>query len=158
MQEFTDALLFAALLAVLAQLVGPLLPRSWFCAEKFPFRPFFWENSGRIYNKLSIRRWKDHVPDMSRYTKRMMTKNLSSGSDLAHTERLIQETCVAESVHAVLMVLSLRMLHRHRTRLTFFLWATYNLLGNLPYIIIQRYNRPRLVKLAEKLRLKEQYI
>ena len=28
--------------------------------------------------------------------------------------------------------------------------SVYNLLGNLPFIIIQRFNRPRLVRLAKK--------
>lgn len=30
------------------------------------------------------------------------------------------------------------------------LWLVYNLLGNVSFILIQRYNRPRLLRLAEK--------
>ena len=32
------------------------------------------------------------------------------------------------------------------------LWLVYNVLGNVSFIVIQRYNRPRLQKLAEKTR------
>ena len=34
------------------------------------------------------------------------------------------------------------------------LWLVYNVLGNVSFIVIQRYNRPRLQKLAEKTRRK----
>ena len=34
--------------------------------------------------------------------------------------------------------------------------AAYDLVGNLPFIMIQRYNRPRLLRLAEKLERREE--
>ncbi len=47
------------------------------------------EKGGRIYLKLGIRKWKDHLPDMSCLMPDMVRKDL--GSDPAV---LVQETCV----------------------------------------------------------------
>ena len=59
--------------------------------RKAPWRSAPWEKGGRIYLKLGIRKWKDHLPDMSRLMPDMVRKDL--GSDPAV---LVQETCVAE--------------------------------------------------------------
>ena len=63
---------------------------------------------------------------------------------------LVQETCVAECVHCWLVVLSVGMLFLWKSVWSWALWLVYNLLGNVSFILIQRYNRPRLLRLAEK--------
>ena len=131
MHGFWRCALYLAVLGVAAHPLGQALPRKWFCAEKAPWRSAPWEKGGRIYLKLGIRKWKDHLPDMSRLMPDMVRKDL--GSDPAV---LVQETCVAECVHWALTLL----------------WLVYNVLGNVSFIVIQRYNRPRLQKLAEKTR------
>ena len=142
MHGFWRCALYLAALGVAAHPLGQALPRKWFCAEKAPWRSAPWEKGGRIYLKLGIRKWKDHLPDMSRLMPDMVRKDL--GSDPAV---LVQETCVAECVHWALTLLSAGI---------FFLWRSgwTALLGNVSFIVIQRYNRPRLQKLAEKTRRK----
>ena len=108
-----------------------------------------WEKGGRIYLKLGIRKWKDHLPDMSRLMPDMVRKDL--GSDPAV---LVQETCVAECVHWALTLLSAGIFFLWRSGWAALLWLVYNALGNVSFIVIQRYNRPRLQKLAEKTRRK----
>ena len=66
MHGFWRCALYLAVLGVAAHPLGQALPRKWFCAEKAPWRPAPWEKGGRIYLKLGIRKWKDHLPDMSR--------------------------------------------------------------------------------------------
>ena len=65
---------------------------------------------------------------------------------------LIAETCVAECVHFWLIILSLGIFVFWRGGWAVVFCLVYNLLGNLPFQIIQRYNRPRLRRLAEKRR------
>lgn len=108
-----------------------------------------WEKGGRIYLKLGIRKWKDRLPDMSRLMPDMVRKDL--GSDPAV---LVQETCVAECVHWALTLLSAGIFFLWRSGWAALLWLVYNVLGNVSFIVIQRYNRPRLQKLAEKTRRK----
>ena len=148
---FLRCVLYLAVLGVLAHIIGEALPRRWFSAQRFPFRSARWEKDGRIYKKLGVHRWKDHVPDMSRIMKDMRPKRLEGAELTAQTlQTLVQETCVAECVHAVLILLSPVLL---------VLWPGWGgaalcafdiLLLNLPFILIQRYNRPKLAALAER--------
>ena len=66
--------------------------------------------------------------------------------------KLVQETCVAECVHWALTLLSAGIFFLWRSGWAALLWLVYNVLGNVSFIVIQRYNRPRLQKLAEKTR------
>lgn len=146
MHGFWRAALYLAALGILAHPLGQALPRSRFDPQRFPWRCRPWEKNGRIYERLGIRRWKNKLPDMSRLLPDMVKKRLGQ----ADTLRLIQETCTAECVHWWLLLLSAGILLLWRSPWCWALWLLYNLLGNLPYIIIQRYNRPRLLRLAEK--------
>ena len=151
--EFVEQfLLFAFIVIVvgaLAFLVGELLPRKNFDYTAFPYRPFKWEREGRIYEKLHIQKWKDHVPDMSKHVKTMFAKEIVSPRDPEYTRRLILETCVAELTHDVLVLLS-PIFPQYMTGVYADIAMLIYALGNIPFILIQRYNRPRLVQLMEK--------
>ena len=86
------------------------------------------------------------LPDMSRLMPDMVKKKLAAADPMS----LVQETCVAECVHCWLVVLSVGMLFLWKSVWSWALWLVYNLLGNVSFILIQRYNRPRLLRLAEK--------
>lgn len=143
------AALYVAALGILSHFVGQALPRAHFDPQKFPYRSADWENGGKVYEKLGIKHWKDRLPDMSKIMPDMVKKKMSAvksqGMDV-----LIAETCVAECVHWALILLSLGIFFFWRGALAVVFWLVYNLLGNLPFIIIQRYNRPRLVMLEQR--------
>ena len=143
------AALYVAALGILSHFVGQALPRARFDPQKFPYRSEDWENGGKVYEKLGIKHWKDRLPDMSKIMPDMVKKKMSAvksqGMDV-----LIAETCVAECVHWALMLLSLGIFFFWRGAWAVVFWLVYNLLGNLPFIIIQRYNRPRLVMLEQR--------
>ena len=131
--------------------IGQALPRKNFDYRVFPYHPFRWEREGRIYLKLRIQFWKDKVPDMSRYISRMFRKKLTVMRSPEYLEDLIAETCVAELVHWGLIFISpvyLVLLDGPLGGVGAVLFA----LGNLPFVIIQRYNRPRLVQLMQRQR------
>lgn len=139
-------IVYAAVLGAAAFVLGRIVPKHIFNAEKFPFRCT--EREKKLYSVLRVKKWQNKLPDMSRVFKRIMPAKRITAQTLGDIPRMIEETCVAEATHALLGVLGLGML---------WLWpglggviaaAVYILLGNLPYIIIQRYNRPRLMRLA----------
>ena len=143
--------------ALLAHPLGQAIPGP-FDPEKRLFRSRKWEQNGRIYTKLAIDKWKKLVPDMSRILPDMVKKELpGSGAVTAdQAAALVQETCRAELVHGASCLLGLAFL---------WLWpgwggaivlAVWVLLANLPFILIQRYNRPRLMRLAALLRKRAQ--
>lgn len=150
MPPLLQGVLYLLALSLLAHPVGQALPRRWFSGEKWPWAPVPFEKEGRFWRKLGVHRWKDKVPDMSRLLGDMVKKQLApGGTDYA---LLVQETCVAECVHFSLGLLSLGAFAFCRSGWMAFIVADYILLGNLPFQIIQRYNRPRLLRLVRKVR------
>lgn len=141
-------LVYIIALGVVSFVTGRLLPKRWFKSDCFPFRCN--EKEKKLYKALRVKDWQNKAPDMSRvFTKLMPAKKLNAGT-LADIPRMLEETCVAEFIHVVLSVLGLACL---------WLWPgfggavvtlVYILLGNVPFIIIQRYNRPRLQRLLAR--------
>lgn len=148
--ELLKCALYVMALGFVANVIGNSLPREWFHPDWFPFRCFSWEKNGKVYQKLRIRGWKDQLPDMSKVVPRMYRKEVDSKANAENLNRLIQETCVAEAIHTVLIVLSLAVVRIWRSKWGWFCWCLC-VLGNLPFIIIQRFNRPRLQQALERL-------
>lgn len=140
-------------LSLLAHPVGQALPRRWFSGDRWPWASAPFEKEGRFWRKLGVHRWKDKVPDMSRLLGDMVKKQLAPDGKTDYA-LLVQETCVAECVHWALTLLSAGIFFLWRSGWAALLWLVYNVLGNVSFIVIQRYNRPRLQKLAEKIRRK----
>ena len=143
--NFVYCLIYMAVLGILSFVIGRLLPKTWFRADRFPYKTA--DGEQKIYKALRVKSWQSKVPDMSRIFTRIMPAKKMTAETIADVPRMLEETCVAEFTHVILCVLGLAML---------FIWpgaggiavtAVYILLGNLPFIIIQRYNRPRLQKL-----------
>lgn len=144
--RFSKCLTYLAVLGIVSQFVGMLLPRKLFKSDGLFFRSYFWEKDGSVYEKLGVRRWKDKLPDMSRLFKNtMVPKRFENGFCVKGAEDLVKETCVAESVHCGLALFGFLCVFIWRGIGGKLVWASYAL-ANLPFIIVQRYNRPRLKK------------
>lgn len=136
---------YYAVLGVTSFLFGRLLPKRLFHGDRFPFRCAAWE--AELYRVLRVRRWQNRLPDMSRIVPRLIPAKRLTADYRERLPRMIEETCVAEFVHALLCVLGLGAVRLWRGSGGRVFAALYILLGNLPFIIIQRYNRPRLMRL-----------
>ena len=132
------------------------LPDAWLNHHWWLFRPHFLESKGTIYRRVfRVRRWKDALPSGAAVTRGFSIKHVSS-HDEAYLDQWARESCRAEVTHW-LCLLALGI---------FLLWnplvgdivnAVYAVAANVPCIIAQRYNRPRLVRIIErKRRLKAQ--
>ena len=146
------------LVGIFVNPLGNALPRRWFHADRFPYKCYAWEREGRVYQKIGIQKWKDIVPDMSRILPDMVKKELpGSGAVTAdQAAALVQETCRAELVHGASCLLGLAFLWLWPDWGGVIVLAVWVLLANLPFILIQRYNRPRLMRLAALLRKRAQ--
>ena len=134
---------------IIAFFFGEKLPRSMFDPDRFPYRSFVWEKGGRIYEKIGVRKWKTHVPDMSKSIRRTFSKQGNMMRDPQHLRRLVLETCSAEFVHWVLIALSpvFPILMEEAGWLAMVIY----ILGNLVFVIIQRYNRPRVQQIIQRI-------
>lgn len=152
--ELLYTLLLAIFLAVASHYIGQALPRESFYADRFPYRPFAFEKSGSIYRRVGVHKWMDMVPDMSRVMGDMVPKKLRVGMTAEDVRVLIRETCVDEHVHFMLCVVFLFVSRFWEDNTWIFFWGIYALC-NLPFIIIQRYNRPMLVRLLRRMEARE---
>ncbi len=141
--------LTAGLIGISAHFIGEALPRERFRWDRFPFAAYGWEREGKIYARLRVEKWKNKLPDKSRFVRSTVRKSVGADRSSERMWRLVQETCVAEAVHWALLVISPVMLLVMRPPYGAVAAVLYGL-SNLPFIIIQRYNRPRLVRAAQR--------
>ncbi len=149
--KFWNCFWYLILTGVIAFFAGRLLPKRWFRPDLFPYRSYGFERDGRIYEKLGIRKWQNKVPDMSRVLPKWMPAKNLSGNYRERMPRMLQETCVAELIHSLLCVTGLYCLKLYPGIGGILIYVLYAVFFNLPFILIQRYNRPRLLKLTKRL-------
>lgn len=149
------SIVYIGLLGLFSYYVGEALPREWFHEDSPWFRPRRWERNGAAYEKLQIKKWKLKMIDMSKIMKHSKLPKQITGKVCARDiTALIKETCVAEATHFFLCIFSWRVYAFWENGIGVFL-AILCVIGNLPFIIIQRYNRPNLQHLRDKLLLRE---
>lgn len=152
--RFWLGVVYVAVIGALSNIFALFIRREKIKEEKFPFRPFKWEKNGRVYDKINIRKWKNKVPDMSKLLKFMLPKKVDMGAGIQEIKALIKETCVAEIVHCALIVLSLAVIFICPGTDGFLLFVICLCL-NLPFIFIQRYNRPQYMTAIRRLEERE---
>lgn len=152
---FWDCVQYLAVTGIIAFFLGRLIPKKWFRADKFPFSSFAFEKNGKFYNKFKIRIWQNKVPDMSKILPKIMPAKSISSDYREKLPRMLQETCVAEFIHVLLCFSGLKCIKLWPGAGGKIIVFLYIVLFNLPYIMIQRYNRPRLLKLNKNIERQE---
>lgn len=145
------AILYLLSIGILSFLLGRLYPRAWLHEHRFPFKSFAFEKNGKIYHKLKIMEWKTKLPDMSMIMSKLIPGFMPKKrlEEINNLPTLIKETCIAEGTHFWVSVFGFGCV---------FIWKGIGgwilsllfLMINLPFIIMQRFNRPRLIT-AEKM-------
>ena len=126
------------------------IPLSFFLKKHSFFEMKKWEQSGRIWQKLLlVRKWKSFLIDGSSIAKKSYDKSHLHGKRGDDLIVFAAETKRAELTHFLLIV----------PAPLFFLWnpiwagwimIIYALIANLPFIIVQRYNRGRIEIILKK--------
>lgn len=147
---FLKCLLYLLISGICVFLLGRIFPRKWITENSFPFKSFSFEKNGKIYEKIGIKRWKTKLPDASlilyRFIPKLMPKKRLKVGEKEKISVLVKETCVAETTHFLAAVMGLYCAKIWRgggliLSLLYFIW-------NLPFVLIQRYNRPRLMRVC----------
>lgn len=159
-----DAILTNVILAAIWHFITFLLCTSintgFFDASKKIYQPRTWENDGKIYNDvLKINRWKDLLPQ--HIGKDGFSKSHLTDVSVDYLDEFIMETCRGEWNHSMNCLFAV-VLFAVNGFLMAVVLSLLLLVGNLPFVIIQRYNRFRLQKLrrmiirrSEKMRNRE---
>jgi len=129
--------------------VGAIVPR---CIKNSMKNPWFHQKpfEAKLYDTLKVKRWKDRMP----------TYDPASFSLRENTlEQIVDNCCVSEAVHEVIIALSFVPL------LFALLWGAFpvflitsvlSALYDSCFAIMQRYNRPRLIRILAKKEAKVQ--
>ena len=151
MENFWKCFWYLVTTGIVAFFVGRILPKKWFRADLFPYRPLKFEDSGRFYDKFGVRKWQNKVPDMSTIMSFLIpSKKLPQTLTSESVKAMLTENCIAEWIHYLLAVLGFGCVFIWENIGGWIVSALYAI-GNLPYIIIQRYNRPKIVKLLKSI-------
>lgn len=127
------------------------IPLNFFLEEDRFFKIKKWEQSGEMWQKLLlVKKWKGFLIDGSSIVKKSYNKSHLHGKKKNDLMVFAAETKRAELTH-LLLILPAPL---------FFLWnpvwagwimIIYALIANLPFIIVQRYNRARIEVILNKL-------
>ena len=154
--EVLSCVFYIIFLGIISYPAGRMISRGNPNPENPVFRVRSWEKDGTVYDKLNIRGWKDRIPDISKVLGgRMPVKKLKPGFTAEQIRIMIRETCTAEVIHDLLSLLGLKLTVLWKGTGGMILFLLYVFFGNVPFILVQRYNRPRLKKLLRKVEEKE---
>lgn len=149
------SIVYVAIIGILAHYIGESLPRGIFSENKFPYLILPFERNGKIYEKVGIRKWKTKLPDMSRVMRDMLPKRVTYDATSDSVNALIKETCVAEFIHQWLCFFGIGIYIIWKDYVGVILTVVF-IVCNIPFIMIQRYNRPHLIMLRDRLRKREE--
>ena len=127
-------------------LVGALIPNRFDPGSRW-FQPRKAETA--LYKKLRDKRWKDHLPT---YDPRLFSMQDNT------LEGIVKNTCQAEIVHEVIIVCSFLPMLASLLWGEFWVFAATTVIAALldsTFVMLQRYNRPRLMRLLGKKRRKD---
>ncbi len=143
-------------IGVIAGIVFAYIPASVFeRADKF-LKPFKFEKNGRFYEKyFKISKWKDKLPQFSNIVKIGFHLNNMEVKSEEYLDRFIVETLRSEVTHIFLMAISPVFILWNDNLVYGIIATCLYFLGNLPFLMIQRYNRPRVKKLKEMFKLRK---
>ncbi|MBE5749233.1 MAG: glycosyl-4,4'-diaponeurosporenoate acyltransferase [Clostridiales bacterium] len=144
---FVYCLIYLISISLIIYVIGRIYPRKWIKENSFPFKSFKFEKHGKIYDKLKIKKWKTKLPDFSLIMHKIISKipkKRIENTQNANLKILIKETCIAEATHFFAMIFGFLCVK---------IWYKFGIIIstvfaalNVPFILIQRYNRPRLIR------------
>lgn len=106
------------------------------------FREKSFEN--KLYQLLRVRKWKKYIPTYDPDTFDASKKNI---------KEIVGATCQAEIVHEVIMVLSLLpivLIPFVGGTVALIITSVLSMLIDSVFVILQRYNRPRMVRVIDR--------
>ena len=147
--NFTANFMLYIICSMIISVIMGKLPVRWFGRELAIFRMHSFENDGEIYNRVfGISIWKDDLPEIAQMTDMIFSKKKLDMSNLSpeYIQTFINETRRAEMTHFLLILLGIPFWFANGGIMGLFLFIIA-FAANFPFLILQRYNRPRFQRL-----------
>ncbi|MEI8215946.1 MAG: hypothetical protein WCF96_02500 [Eubacteriales bacterium] len=122
----------------------------YFSYESWFFKPFTWEKNGDVYKRLlMVDKWKKFMPDGAAVVKGGFKMRHLDFSNYDNLKKFLVVSCRGEFAHW-LSILPFWIFGFFTPPIVILYMLIYSLAANLPCIIVQRYNRPRVARLLQK--------
>lgn len=134
------------LLSVIVTILSLIVPDYVFTKKSWILKERKWEQKGEFYQKyFKVRLWKNHLPELGDFIRGIFPKKKIMEFSDEYLRKYLFESRKSELTHWCIILSSLLFIlwnEPHEALLMFIIAAVIN----LPYIIIQRYNRPRIAE------------
>jgi len=127
------------------------MPARLYSSDSWLLRQREWEKRGEFYQRVfRVKHWKKLLPELGDIVKSVFPKKRIKEYTREYLQKYIFESCKSEVTHWSIIF----------SAFLFFLWSEFQpavmiviiaIILNLPYIIIQRYNRPRIMVMVENI-------
>ena len=115
-----------------------------------PFSKFFLisDKQKRLYKFFGVRKWKDKIPESGKYLCNFAKDKISEPNNNLYVKKFLIETCYAEIMHIICVFVTYLPILFMPYKLSIVLPVAFvnSFLQLLP-VIVQRYNRIRLIRL-----------
>ena len=128
-----------------------------YCLPKKVFNPFLkiykvGKNERKFYEKIGIRKWKDRIPEAGQLFANFGKSEIAETNNNEYVYKFMSETIYAEIMHWLSALFSFLIIFIDlRLALTVGLpLVVGNMILNLMPVLVQRYNRPKLMVLYQR--------
>lgn len=128
-----------------------------YCLPKKVFNPFLkaykiGKNERKFYERIGIKKWKDRIPEAGQLFANFSKTEISDMTNNQYVHKFLTETIYAELMHWLSAILSFLIIF---IDLSIALYVALplvvgNMILNIMPILVQRYNRPKLMVLYER--------
>lgn len=140
---------------VSAAIISRQIPAKYIRQDSFLFRERKWEKGGDFYLKyFKVKKWKAYLPDGGAIIKNGYRKKTMTDFSKENLDLYLLESRRAELTHS-LAILPFWIFGLFGPFRTIIYMLIYALAVNLPCIIVQRYNRPRILRILKGKEIKE---
>jgi glycosyl-4,4'-diaponeurosporenoate acyltransferase len=137
---------------VIASIFSQKLPEKFLRYDNIVFRSKKFEKNGRLYKSLfKIHIWKKFLPDGAAIIKSGYRKRHLKDISKQNLNKFLLESCRAELSH-FLAITPFWIFGFFLPPISIPIMFIYAIIINVPCILAQRYNRPRILKLYEKIK------
>lgn len=141
--------IFVAVCDIFSSIVVRVVPQKWYNPTKKIFKIFSWEKA--FYESLNIREWKEKIPEFGKCSNFKKDKVYDKFNN-KYVEKFLREEIIAEVLHMLSGILGVGCIFIFPLKYAVFYGLPIfilNFMLNLIPVWVQRYNRPKVMKLYE---------
>ena len=143
------------LLDAIVAIITRALPKDWLS----PFSSAFSvsKKERKFLEKLKVKAWKDKIPEMGRFLCNFDKTKVQDNPTSDYVLTFLHETTMAEAMHfmSIFAGFLLLLIPIPNAQISILFVVLVNALLQIPPVLVQRYNRPKLVAYYTRLKRKE---